>query len=105
VTEEKGVEANPNDAERVQKRLTKGISVSYSPVNKDLATKVKEFAISTAITLGILYFVYYEIWQLKGFEFAMLVMFYFFSISTSKYLIEMRNELKRIGDNGAKKAD
>ena len=96
--EQKPPEGNPNEQERVKKEVSKGVTISYGKGNEDVIKKIRDGIISSIIILGILYLVYYQLWQLKGFEFTMMVMLYFFTISVPKYLMEIRDELKKIAE-------
>ena len=96
--EQKPVGGNPIEPERVKKEVSKGVTISYGKGNEDVIKKIRDGIISSIIILGILYLVYYQLWQLKGFEFTMMVMLYFFTISVPKYLMEIRDELKKIAE-------
>jgi hypothetical protein len=89
----------PKEDERVRKNIL-GISISYSKENKGIAEKIKSGIITTAIYIGIFYGVYNELYYMKGFEFTMVLMLYFFTLSTGKYLIEIKDQLKKIAEKG-----
>lgn len=79
--------------EKIRKNVL-GISVSYSKKNEGVLQKTKELAINSIIYLAILYFIYYSLWQFKGFEFTLIVLLYFFTMSVAKGLFDIKTEIK-----------